>query len=328
MPNDYKAGDKLRNPQTGQVIEFTGSAWVPVQSGGNRTPQQQAGLPDPTMQAEHRLQGIIEGGPEAAAQTRQASAQNLLRSSTAVPRGVGKGMGQTAVDVANLTNAGLRKLLPYGERYIPGRAEFEGLKPQGTGEKVGYYGEKAGEVLYGGAALGKAALGLLPNAKRAGQIFQSVESIIGKAPVDVRGPGEVAQKMFELQNQGGTRVKVVNDFLRRVTDPKKGPLTFEEARNFYSNATRLSANERMNLNPVAKFQVGRFVAELDASLKATATKAGRGKQYIRAMQEYHKASMLGRVRDVVIKHGGKAAAAAVAGAGATAGGVAAYRALR
>ena len=52
------------------------------------------------------------------------------------------------------------------------------------------------------------------------------------------------ESIGDCRRSGGTMPKVLRDFIKRTTDPNQGPLTYEEARQFYSNAsTRLSAEE-------------------------------------------------------------------------------------
>jgi len=83
--------------------------------------------------------------------------------------------------------------------------------------------------------------------------------------------------------------KVVKDFLTRVTDPNRGAMTFSEARDFYSNASRLSADEAGRLTPIMKQAVGQFRADLNQALTDAAGQVGKGRDYQQAMQEYHTA---------------------------------------
>jgi hypothetical protein len=137
-------------------------------------------------------------------------------------------------------------------------------------------------------AVGEAS-NLLPSAERAGQSLQGVMSVARNNPVDVAGPGNVALEIDKVAGRGGWLPKVVRDFLKRTTDPTKGPLTYEEARDFYQNATRLSADETNRLTPNAKRMIGKFTKALGDSVRGTAADAGQLKQYESGMKEYYRA---------------------------------------
>jgi len=111
----------------------------------------------------------------------------------------------------------------------------------------------------------------------------------GNTPINVSAPGSNALDIQTLAQRGGSMPKVVKDFLTRVTDPNKGPITFAEARDFYFNASRLSADEMGRLTPNMKRMVGQFTADLNQALTDAAGKVGMGKKYEQAMQEYHSA---------------------------------------
>jgi hypothetical protein len=141
-----------------------------------------------------------------------------------------------------------------------------------------------------------------PSRARAGETFAAVKESAGNIPIDVNAPGEVALRTQQLASSGGSMPKVVRDFIRRVTDPEAGPLTYSEARDFYSNATRLSADEFNRLTPVMKKQVGEFTSSLNDSITGAAAEAGKKAEYLDAMGEYaaasrwrNRAAMLGKV---------------------------------
>lgn len=135
---------------------------------------------------------------------------------------------------------------------------------------------------------------LLPSAKKAGQAFAEVSKAAGKLPVDVSAPGNVALETQRLAQSGGKMPKVMSDFLRRVTDPKKPPLTYDEARDFFSNATRLSIDELNRLTPVMKRQVAIFTDQLKSSTAKAAEQAGKVERFHFGMKEYSKAA---RIKD-------------------------------
>lgn len=158
------------------------------------------------------------------------------------------------------------------------------------------------------------AASAIPSTKRAGQAFQSVMKAAHAVPVDVEEPGRIALRIQELADRGGSMPMAVRKLINRITNPNLPQLTYEEARDFASNISRLSANEYQRLTPV----VGREVASLSAAMNRVnafaAQQAGKGAEYASAMKEYAQAM---RVRDFLgsIVEGAKKAAPYASGAG-------------
>lgn len=170
--------------------------------------------------------------------------------------------------------------------------EATALNPIVTGQGAEGVGETASNIamLVGGLRGGIKAL---PSKARASAGFAEVERAAANVPVDVSGPGTTALRMRELAGRGGQLPKVVKDFINRVTDPNKGPLTYQEARDFYSNASgRLSDAEAAKLKPNMKFWLGQFTRDLDGSIRDSAESVGKGQQYGQAMSEYRNAARL------------------------------------
>lgn len=162
-----------------------------------------------------------------------------------------------------------------------------------------------------------------PSTQRAGEAFQRVMQAAKNRPVDVSTPGDVALRMQNSASLGGQLPKVVRDFLKRVTDPDKGPLTYQEAREFESNAARLSRNERGRLSAKAMKDLGDFRSALRDSVSDTADQAGKLGDYQRGMNEYAQAMELDQKRRILkswlIKNGLDALRGSVLGTGAAAG---------
>jgi hypothetical protein len=114
----------------------------------------------------------------------------------------------------------------------------------------------------------------------------------GHVPIDAGAAGNVALEADRLARSGGAMPKVLRDFIKRATDPDQGPITYAEARDFYSNATRLSADEFNRLTPVIRRQVGQFTQVLGNALADAAAQAGKLPEYQQAMREYARASSL------------------------------------
>lgn len=234
-------------------------------------------------------------------------------------KGVAKAFGRT---IGNLAS-GAQQMFP-GVNYTPAdQARLEQhTAPHGTAQKVGYVAETVAEMALPTASMGRAALRAIPNQRRAGQAFQAVMSKAAHVPIDVSAPGNQALRIYQLSERGGTMPKAVRDFLKRVTDPEKGPMTYEEARDFASNISRLSADEYKRLPPAMQKEVHGLRVALNGAVKKAADSVGMGDVYSGAMKEYSQASKVrGHVDDA------KKAALKYA-IPATAGGVAANYLLR
>lgn len=245
---------------------------------------------------------VLRGGLETAA---LLSGPAMLRSVVAAPVAslVKAGAGVAAGGAAK---AGTQAL-----------AENVGATP----DQAGLAGDVAGITAgLGTASLARRAMDAMPNFARAGENFNTVMAAARQEPIDISGPGRVALRIQELADRGAPMPQVVRKFLVRVTDPKRPDLTYAEARDFYSNISRLSANETQRLTPVVAAQVTKLRVALDKALEVTAAKVGQAPAYRSAMTEYARASRLRSTaedaRDVMVKKvlpGGMAGAAAYKG---------------
>lgn len=145
------------------------------------------------------------------------------------------------------------------------------------------------------------AVKAIPTAARAGAKFKDVMSAAHSVSIDVNEAGKVALRIQQLAERGGTMPTAVRKFLQRVTSPDLPPMAYEEARDFASNISRLSADEAGRLTPV----IGREVANLRVALSkanAEAAKAaGKGKEYIQAMSEYARAMKIRAATDSIFQ---------------------------
>jgi hypothetical protein len=203
--------------------------------------------------------------------------------------------------------------------------EYAASQLGATEDQAGLAGDIAG--IAGGAAaakFGPAATEVvtqrLPTRANAGAKFQQVMGAVGDKPVDLARAGDAALRVSELAERGGSMPKVVRDFLRRATDPSKPDPTYREMRDFYSNISRLSADETKRLTPVVRKQLGELRSALNEALADVAAKGGHDRTYRTAMRQYAIASKLRGMVEKGLKLG-------AAGAGAT-GAYAAYNALK
>lgn len=188
-----------------------------------------------------------------------------------------------APDIAGGLGEGAGLLLPSAIAHTPAAASAVGRAVPAAASAVG-------------RAVG------IPSFARAAEVFDQVTRAAGHLPIDVTAPGQSALDAQVLAQSGGHLPKVISDFLDRTTAPKQPPLTFSEARNFYSNASRLSMDEANRLTPVMQRAVNDFRAKLDASLTDAATKAGQGDAYRAAMQEWRQAARMRTAAKAVGKH--------------------------
>jgi len=180
-------------------------------------------------------------------------------------------------------------------------------KPMGT--KSGVVNNPVTQAIAGAVPLAEAAPAVeeglgkiaphIPSASDAGEAFEEVANVANDMPVDVSTPGNTALKIQEMSQQGGSMPKIIRDFLRRTTEPDAKPLTYEEARGFYQNATRLSSAESSRLTPVMRRQVAMFTQELSKSIEGAADTAGKLEQLQGAMKEYHQAMNMQRTKELI-----------------------------
>jgi hypothetical protein len=137
-----------------------------------------------------------------------------------------------------------------------------------------------------------AAKKALPGARiaRAASQLGEVRGAAGNIPIDVSKAGNTALEIMKQTERGGPPVRAVRQIVQRMTDPSKGALTYEEAKDFQSNLSKLSASEHMEMKPATKRLVGQLNAELKEALKGAASQVGKGYVFSGAMKDYHRAA--------------------------------------
>jgi polyhydroxyalkanoate synthesis regulator phasin len=160
---------------------------------------------------------------------------------------------------------------------------------------------------------GLVARGLGISGARAAQNIQGATQAAKGAVVNTEKAGQAGLRAIDLQATGGRMPRVVQQFMQRVTTPGKGDLTFEEARDFYSNISRLSANEYNALNPTMQRQVGAMRQALHEALVESAETVGKGGQYAKGISEYARSARAAEAGRKVAKYGVGAAGLGVAG---------------
>jgi hypothetical protein len=232
---------------------------------------------------------------------------------TTLPGRILKKMGAQGLNVGAQGNADTPlQSTPLGPIHaLQGVAEKKPLKvAQGVLEAAeiplsfsGPGGPKAAQMAEKGiaAAAGK----VLPKARmaRAGKMIEEASQVAKEVAVDYTQAGDQALKIQQLASQGNSMPKVIRDFLKRATDPKRPPITFEEAREFYSSASRLSAEEAQRLTPRMKKEVVTFTKTLGKGIQEAADIAGgeAGALYKRGMEIYANAAKWQRRTNALLK---------------------------
>lgn len=135
-------------------------------------------------------------------------------------------------------------------------------------------------------------------------------------PVDVAAPGDAALRIQQLAERGGTMPRMVRQFIQRTTDPTQAPMNYGEGRDFYSNISRLSADEYNRLTPVIQREVGNLRVALNGALQSAADTVGQGENYAKGMSEYASAAKLNSFKDALVEALKKGAIPVASGAGA------------
>lgn len=179
---------------------------------------------------------------------------------------------------------------------------------------VGAGNVAAGEAVPAAISAGASAVkSALPSAARAGAAFQDIKTTVGSVPIDTGKFSDSALELYTQSQRGATLPKAVRDLVNRATKPEGTPLTYSEAKDFQSNISSLSANQRMSLNPKTMRLVGQLNQDLKSALEDAADTAGKGEQFQKAMKEYHNAMQIQDWTDTVKSNAWKAALVGVGG---------------
>lgn len=155
--------------------------------------------------------------------------------------------------------------------------------------------------------------------------FKDVEKSIGEHAVQVTD--KIAASLSEMKegiDTGLNAPSVVNKFVERIADTTQPPLTFTEARKFYSNLGDLATSERMAANSKMQRLIYQLRSALGESIEATAEYGGKLSTFQEAMKGFAKGMRTREKLDIVKKYAERTIGASVLGAAGYAG----YRTLR
>ena len=202
------------------------------------------------------------------------------KATTGSQSGAGQFMLSAPIGATDATKGAL-------EMFTPGQSTWRGAKDLVGG--VLQAATMPSMVMAPEAAEG--AAGLIPSTERAGRKFQEVMGAARDVPIKAGEPIAEATRGKEIASRGGQLPKILRDFVRRTSDVSAPPITYEEARDFYTNA-RLSMSEYLQNKPNMWRQVTIFKKALGDAVQQAAQEAGKGPEYRSAMDEYRKAIVM------------------------------------
>lgn len=236
------------------------------------------GLQEPTTSP---MVGFMRGAGSGVVDLAQGAVSNVL------------GQLNTKLDAENAT----RKSFGQPETATMPRVE----NPESFAGDVGNVMPMIAEMTIGGRPAAKAAIEAIPSTARAGRGFQEVMGAARNIPIETKAVGDAALRVQQLAERGSTMPQAVRKLLLRMTDPDKTPMVYEEARDFASNISRLSANEMGRLTPVMAKEVANLRVALNEANAQAAKAAGKLPEYKAAMQEYARAMRIKSAIDSAVQ---------------------------
>lgn len=257
-----------------------------------------------------------------------------IKSSAPLPENDPLAGAAQATGIGPDTRGPFRKAWDEIKRGLGAAQEGQGLKPQPTmlanaAEGVGMIGDTLSKfaVAPEAATAATAVENAMPAARsaRASQAFEELKGAIGNHTVHMTD--RLANSLADIKDAvdtGSTLPSVVNKFVTRIADLEEGPLTYKEARQFYSNVSDLSASERMASKAKDLRLIQEFKHALGETISTTAENGGRLQQYQQAMKDFSGAA---RTREAA-KTAGKLAIGAAGLGGAYGGATKIYGSLK
>ena len=162
---------------------------------------------------------------------------------------------------------------------------------------------------------GESAASAIPTKAKAGALLDTVAKDASQLPVSTVRTGPALTRLKELTDAGGVTPRGMAKVMRRVANiSDQNPLTYKEARDIYSNVSRLTAEDAMRLPGPVKRQMALVAQSLRADIGDTAAQAGREAEYYQGLKQYAQAAKLREFVSKAAKHFG-AGALGILGAG-------------
>jgi hypothetical protein len=160
----------------------------------------------------------------------------------------------------------------------------------------------------------------IPSAERAGEALEEVKAAAGNVPLAGGKLGKLSDTVDEIMKQdarGAPAPSAVKQLAQRLQSGS--PLEYEEAKDFQSNISALSAQEKMGMSANTKRLVGQLNQDLKGALEDAAATKNAGEKFTGAMKEYHNAMRVSEMSDKAKALAIKGALYAAFGAAGTAG---------
>lgn len=157
-------------------------------------------------------------------------------------------------------------------------------------------------------------------AAKAVQAFQGLSGDIGSHPVQVTD--KLAGALADIKQGADTGLNipsVVNKLVTRLSDVEEGPLTYDEARQFYSNLGDLAASDKMAMNAKAQRLVFGVQHALGETIADTTEQANKLSVYQGAMKDFASAKSAEEKLGIIKDWAGKVLKTGAIGAGMGAG---------
>jgi hypothetical protein len=216
-------------------------------------------------------------------------AEDTLPDEAKFVLGAAKGAGQAIKQFWNGAN------LPAAA--YPGMQKQQGadLAPHGAVETAGSIigplatpaGEEAAQTLTPAIKGAWEAIPSIPTTSRAGKLFTEVMDAAKDKPVNLTRTQPALERVAQLTDAGAPVQTAPNKLLLR--SQTISPLSYQDARDFYSNISNLSAQDKLGMNGPMKKAVGDLRVALKADIGDTAATVGKGPQYEKAMKQYQAA---------------------------------------
>lgn len=194
---------------------------------------------------------------------------------------------------------------------LTGAQEGGGLIRQPTA--LGNAAEAAGGLAEGITTLGLSPETLAPgdatllskidpgvHFNKARPLFQDVENVVGGNTVQITDRLKSAlDATKEEMEAGGGGGSIASKLMTRMANTDDVPLTFSEARRFYSNLGDLTTSDKMASNTKMLRHLTELKSALGETIENTAEAGGKLPQYQQAMQSWSKGAALQEKVEVI-----------------------------
>jgi len=149
-----------------------------------------------------------------------------------------------------------------------------------------------------------AAINKIPSKEYAVQLFNIVMKDASAVPVTLTRTQPELTRLKELVDAAGKMPTGMGKVFTRVVNESKGPITYKEGRDIYSNISSLTADDAAKLSGPIKNQMVKVREAMKADIGDAAGQVGHAANYYEAMQNYAGAARLRRAGIAIAKYVG------------------------